>query len=391
MSDRAHHRGASSHRSGGSSHRVISDFNTPIRKPILATPDVEGAVADLPAVPPASVDVGFAFGGVHPGKLHAHGRVVDAHKVYYSIGMVGRYELHVGLRGQSIPLPGSPFQLQVRPGPASAAGTALDASCELPLQGTVGFDEGGSATADEAAAGSGGTSGVGQPPRRQGCVLKLHACDRYGNPCDSGGANIVATGVGRNSDLLKARSSDLGDGTYELVWCSERSGSYTVSVSIDGKPILGAPFPIRLVSDAPELNRTVASGRGLEEAHAGQPAAISIKLLDAFGNVAIGVPWLQFGLTRVKQGDKEDRNRWRSLDHPSDPYEGEWHEDGYEMRYTMTTAGHFDLYLWTVRTDGPPGADPQRAIISGSPSTSTATPPAPTPPARRSMACTRPT
>ena len=78
------------------------------------------AVADLPAVPPASVDVGFAFGGVHPGKLHAHGRVVDAHKVYYSIGMVGRYELHVGLRGQSIPLPGSPFQLQVRPGPASA-------------------------------------------------------------------------------------------------------------------------------------------------------------------------------------------------------------------------------------------------------------------------------
>ena len=45
--------------------------------------------------------------------------------------------LHVGLRGQSAILPGSPFNLDVSPGPAHAPSTSLSASL-LPLQTTVG-------------------------------------------------------------------------------------------------------------------------------------------------------------------------------------------------------------------------------------------------------------
>ena len=52
---------------------------------------------------------GFAFGGVDPGTLHAHGKLIKVHHVSYSVGLAGRYKLHVSLRQQMVPLPGSPF------------------------------------------------------------------------------------------------------------------------------------------------------------------------------------------------------------------------------------------------------------------------------------------
>ena len=62
--------------------------------------------------------IGFAYGGVEPGRLRAHGNLVEWHRVYYSIGVCGSYRLHVGLRATHTPLPGSPFRLDVAPGPA---------------------------------------------------------------------------------------------------------------------------------------------------------------------------------------------------------------------------------------------------------------------------------
>lgn len=38
--------------------------------------------------------VGFAYGGVSPGTLHARGQLVRVHTVHYSIGLAGRYRLH---------------------------------------------------------------------------------------------------------------------------------------------------------------------------------------------------------------------------------------------------------------------------------------------------------
>ena len=37
----------------------------------------------------------------------------------FSVGRVGKYLLHVRLRSEGLPLPGSPFALNVLPGPAS--------------------------------------------------------------------------------------------------------------------------------------------------------------------------------------------------------------------------------------------------------------------------------
>jgi hypothetical protein len=38
---------------------------------------------------------GFASGEVHPGTLHAHGKLFPVHRVTYSVGLAGTYLLHV--------------------------------------------------------------------------------------------------------------------------------------------------------------------------------------------------------------------------------------------------------------------------------------------------------
>lgn len=57
--------------------------------------------------------IGFGFGGVEPGTLHARGELYEKHAVYYSIGLAGEYLLHVRLRHAAAAIPGSPFKLEV--------------------------------------------------------------------------------------------------------------------------------------------------------------------------------------------------------------------------------------------------------------------------------------
>ena len=42
--------------------------------------------------------MGFAFGGIYPGQLHAHGQFIEEHKASYSVGLAGTYKLHVRWR-----------------------------------------------------------------------------------------------------------------------------------------------------------------------------------------------------------------------------------------------------------------------------------------------------
>ena len=107
---------------------------------------------------------GFAFGGVDPGTLHAHGKLVKVHTVHYSIGLAGEYKMHVGLRQQEKALPGSPFTLTVEPGHAYAGCSRLPMGM-LPLHGVAdeGFQNG----------------------------LVFSTADVLGNVCVKGGANPV--------------------------------------------------------------------------------------------------------------------------------------------------------------------------------------------------------
>ena len=69
--------------------------------------------------------IGFAYGGINPGTLHAKGQLVARHSVHYSVGLAAKYRLHVGLRQQGVSLPGSPFDLTVLPGTAYAPSTRM--------------------------------------------------------------------------------------------------------------------------------------------------------------------------------------------------------------------------------------------------------------------------
>ena len=265
--------------------------------------------------------VGFAYGGIHPGRLHARGKLIDVHRISYSIGLVGKYELHIGLRQQSLPLPGSPFQLVVVPGAASAVATKLPEGTVLPLTGTVG-------TASH-----------------QGCRLTLPTRDKMGNLCDTGGASVVCS---CNNEEVEAETVDNENGTYSLIWRSQHSGTFTAQIAVDGEPIGGSPFKLQLVSDEPDLSRTEILGAGLSEARAGTPALVRLRLFDQYGNVAIGGAGLSFGITIVRVADKEDKGKWKRADTPSDPYAGQWDHDEFRIEYTPELAGQFDLYLWAL-------------------------------------------
>ena len=133
--------------------------------------------------------IAFAYGGLHPGTLHAHGALVKTHQVSYSIGAAGRYLLHVGLRQKEAILPGSPFVLEVKPGPAHAPSTDLPAET-LPLETIV------------------GTRGT----------LLVHLSDSMGNRCIEGGEPLK---VSLDTKHVEASFEDSGDGAYLISWHGE--------------------------------------------------------------------------------------------------------------------------------------------------------------------------
>jgi len=244
--------------------------------------------------------------------------------VYYSIGLVGTYHLHVGLRQQqSMPLPGSPFKLQVVAGPAHASGTGIPAGITLPLRGSVGHED------------------------SQGCCMVLPVCDRMGNRCTEGGAKVVCSCA---SPHVQSSCDDIGDGSYKLGWRSEVSGTFSVHVSISDEQIRGSPFKIKFVSELPVLAKTKASGTGLEKTTAGELAKIRLEMFDQFSNVAlVDESSTTFGLTLVpRQLDRDEKARaWR--EDASYPHTAAWVGDIFEMSYEPRHAGEMDLFVWCHR------------------------------------------
>ena len=332
---------------------------------------------------------GFAFGGLSPGLLHSHGRLSKTHTVLYSIGLAGRYKLHIGLRQQHVPLPGSPFALEVRPGAASAILTTIPRA-ERELRGMV--DEG----------------------WQQG--LRLRLSDQLGNACIEGGASVS---VGLHKVWLNAhpemdqvhvenqpvqwRVLDQSDGTYKLDYCCCKLGAFPVEVTVDGEPVCGSPIVLIMRAAQPELSRFVLSGAGLKMATAGELATVSIKVHDRFGNVADPGEAPSFGLALVsvdrtmdargarggpradgKSNPKTDKGSAppppgstfvESRGRKDDQYKGfkgdsmeltsERLVDGYVLRYTPRESGTFDLHMWVVVEGNVKGSE--RVALPGSP------------------------
>jgi len=296
--------------------------------------------------------IAFAFGGMEPGILHAHGQLHEVHKVSYSIGVAGQYLLHIRFRQQAITMPGSPFQLTVVPAAAYAASTKLQAEV---LHGMVGLTE------------------------EDGCECELRTADKMGNFCIEGGSKIrIVTGA--EADITKDRRSihkkseereveidteviDKGDGSYVLRWRSKYSGVFRTRVLVDEEDVQGSPTTFSLTSSVPDLLKTVVEGDGLNSATAGEPSYIRIAFVDQFHNTAIPSAVFTFGLAVAARHGHGEREKVANVQPHA--FEGDW-EGGntgvFELHYVPTHAGNSDLHVWCD-----PDSSGQRVPVPGSP------------------------
>ena len=156
---------------------------------------------------------GFAFGGLKTEKVRVRGRgygnweTRTIHRVYYSIGLAGSYLLHVRLRREGLPVPGSPFQLNVVPGVAVAHASFLTTEAE-PI----------------------GTRKLG---------ILLQTCDVMGNACVAGGADVTCSSPGPED--LRCVVRDNRDGTYKLEWRASRRFC-AIEVRVGGLHVVGSPL-----------------------------------------------------------------------------------------------------------------------------------------------------
>jgi hypothetical protein len=334
---------------------------------------------------------GFAFGGLTPGLLHSHGHLSKTHSVHYSIGLAGKYRMHVGLRQQHVPLPGSPFTLEVSPGGPSANSTTIP-KAERELRGV----------ADE--------------EWQHGLLLRIS--DMLGNACNEGGAKVACflhkpwlnanpeiDKLGVDMQPVQWRVTDLADGTYRLEYRSHKSGAFPVEVTVEDEPVSGSPITLLVRAAQAEVERFALRGDGLSLATAGEPAAVSIKVHDRFGNVAEPNTALRFGLALVNadttkadrgvrgktaagtdgKSAKDSAPKNQPIPPPSEAGKGksgkvvqykgffgdsmefksELLADGFMLRYTPRESGTFDLHVWLVLDANANGGE--RAALPGSP------------------------
>ena len=284
--------------------------------------------------------IAFAYGGIHPGTMHAGGKMVRSHNVRYSIGRSGKYKLHIGIRQQAISLPGSPFKLYVSPAQAHAPSTSLPADA-LPLKGVVGDD--------------------------WSCSCTLFVSDKMGNRCVTGGAPIIADA---DSPDIQAQCTDNANGSYTLQWRGMVSGTYKTQVRIDGVHVIGSPTTIKMLSGPPDVSKCELAGSGLKTALAGQAATVAITCKDRYANLlnadSLSGAALSFGLALLNVGEgKATRDSVETM-----PFEGDWVKseggdgESFQIQYTAKEAGDFELHVWCN-----PDGSGSRQWLTGSPFT----------------------
>ena len=264
----------------------------------------------------------FAFGGVYPGRLYAHGKLYDTHRVSYSIGVAGQYLLHVRLRNQAASLPGSPFTLQVHPGPAFALSTYMPPG---PITGEVGTN----------------------------ITISLGTVDRMGNACYMGGSPVA---LECDNQAVETKVIDQNDGTYDLQWVVTQTGTFQTVVKIDGRQIINSPATLNVFSTVPSIPGCTfyPDQAGLKTGVVGVYSFISFRFHDQWGNDI--VPTAEFrktfkcGIIMLKDKERLHADRPQNS---SELCEGKFiaEDDGgtsYEIKYVPLSAGHIELIAYAL-------------------------------------------
>ena len=235
--------------------------------------------------------IGFALSSLYPGRIHAHGKIVRAHRIHFSVGRSGVYRMFVGLRPQSKLLPGAPYAVNVLPGMASARWTRVDKGAAVYAT---------SNHAEEDARRSPivlmAVAGEAREKRRGPTVV---SCDMMGNRCIAGGARVSV----ECEQELSASTFDEDDGTYSIWWASSgRAGTYRMHVTLDGLEVVNATITVIVSPAHPDTSKFAVSGTGLTFATAGSKANVRVCGYDECGNACpnLSSSSIKFGMALVQ-------------------------------------------------------------------------------------------
>ncbi len=156
----------------------------------------------------AAGQVGVAVAGANPvARVNVEDRGGGDYRAAYTPIRTGTDQVDVRVNGE--PIPGSPFASAVAPGPADPGHTTA-----LVPDGVFG----------------------------QSLEILVSAADAQVNPVGRGGDQVGVTVVGIQTLTVQ----DAGDGTYRAAWRPLTFGTFRVEITLNGTPISGSPYTLRV-------------------------------------------------------------------------------------------------------------------------------------------------
>jgi hypothetical protein len=116
----------------------------------------------------------------------------------------------------------------------------------------------------------------------QPAAFLIRARDWVQRDCNVGGENFEVRIRGPVS--LHAEVEDLRNGTYQVTYTANISGSYIMSATLNRIHIAGSPFNLTVDVDQTCPEYCIAEGAGLVSAEAGKPTSFTIYKRDRQGN-----------------------------------------------------------------------------------------------------------
>ena len=122
---------------------------------------------------------------------------------------------------------------------------------------------------------------------RQAATFWIEAYDSRGRKRGVGGDTFFV--AVRGPSRLRARITDSEDGRYLVAWKPWTSGVYSITVSLNGELLPGAPYEVPTVSTLPAPSKCIARGSTLHAAVSRQLNFFEVLFKDKLGQTAHAV------------------------------------------------------------------------------------------------------
>ena len=125
---------------------------------------------------------------------------------------------------------------------------------------------------------------------RQLSSFTIRAATEDGEPQTTGGDDSFFVSIRGPGARVRARVADNADGTYEVLYKTEMSGTYAIFVSLLGEALPGSPFLMVARTPTAEATSCFVSGEALTSAIARVQQCFEVQFKDAAGDVAHAEP-----------------------------------------------------------------------------------------------------